>query len=175
MNQKRNSIIGHEWDLAAGVITFTVAGAGQCQLNVGKIVGLEAYASLTDVGKTMVLHGGTQKVSDKAALSRNPDTGRSATPQDKLEAMAGLCDHLNNGGAWEMRAASKARLDRAALFEAVAEVSGREASVVEARYRDREDSVLRTLLERADIAAAYARRTARDSGRAADLLAELEG
>ena len=166
MNQ-RKSIIGHEWDLKAGYITFTVAGAGTCQLNVG---GLSA-----EVREHGLFHGLTQRVQDKAAISRNPDTGRSVTPQDKLAAMAALCDHLNNGGAWEMRQASKARLDRAALFEAVAEVSGREASVVEARYRDREDSVLRTLLERADIAAAYARRTARDSGQADALLAELEG
>jgi len=175
MKTERKSIIAHEWDLAVGVITFTVAGAGQCQLNVGEIVGLEAYASLSDVGKAMVLHGGTQKVSDKAALSRNPDTGRSATPQDKLEAMAGLCDHLNNGGDWTMRAASKKRLDRAALFEALSEVTGRSAVEISQKFAAREDEVLRTFLERADIAAAYAKRTARDSGKADELLAELEG
>lgn len=173
--QERKSIIAREWDLEAGVITFTVAGAGQCQLNVGEIVGLEAYASLTEVGKTMILHGGTQKIADKAALSRNPDTGRSATPQDKLEAMAGLCDHLNNGGAWEMRAPSSKKLDRAALFESLAEITGRAASEIAMKFAAREDSVLRTFLERADIAAAYARRTARDSGKASELLAELEG
>lgn len=175
MKTERKSIIAHEWDLAAGVITFTVAGAGQCQLNVGEIVGLEAYGSLTDVGKAMVLHGGTQKVSDKAALSRNPDTGRSATPQDKLEAMAGLCDHLNNGGEWTMRATSKKRLDRAALFESLAEITGRSAVEISQKFAAREDEVLRTFLERADIAAAYAKRTARDSGKADELLAELEG
>lgn len=173
--QERKSIIAREWDLEAGVITFTVAGAGQCQLNVGEIVGLEAYASLTDVGKTMILHGGTQKIADKAALSRNPDTGRSATPQDKLEAMAGLCDHLNNGGAWEMRAPSSKKLDRAALFESLAEITGRSALEISQKFAAREDAVLRTFLERADIAAAYAKRTARDSGKASELLAELEG
>lgn len=167
MNQKRNSIIGHEWDVRAGYITFTVAGAGTCQVNVG--------ALSEEVRTHAMFHGLTQRVQDKAAISRNPDTGRSATPQDKLAAMQALCEHLNNGGVWEMRAASKARLDRAALFEAVAEVSGREASVIEARFRDREDSVLRVMLERADIAAAYAKRTARDSGQADALLAELEG
>ena len=169
-----SKIVGVEADVVNGVLTFNVLGCGQFQVNVAAIAGA-AYHDLTDTGRAGILHGFKQKVADKAALSRNPDTGRSATPRDKFEAMRELAQHLNDGGAWSMRQPSKDALNRAALFEAVAEVSGRDASVVEARYRDREDSVLRTLLERADIAAAYAKRTARDSGRAADLLAELEG
>ena len=166
MKTERKSIIAHEWDMASGCITFTVAGAGTCQINVGALT--------PEVQQRAMFHGLTQKVQDKAAISRNPDTGRSASPQDKLAAMVALCDHLNGGGAWEMRQPSKARLDRASLFEALAEVTGKDAAGIELRFRDRPDDVLKAFLGRADIAAAYAKRTARDSGQADELLAELE-
>ena len=167
MNTKeRKSIISHAWDMENGIITFTVRDAGQCKLDLN--------TTLEETRQTALYHGFTQKVQDKAAISRNPDTGGSASPKDKLAAMASLCEHLSGGGAWEMRAAAKASLNRAALFEALAEVTGRPADVISIKFADRPDEVLRTFLERKDIAAAYAARTAKDSGRADELLAELE-
>jgi hypothetical protein len=40
-----------------------------------------------DIINAAVLHGLKQKIVDAAAISRNPDTGRSATIQDKFDAM----------------------------------------------------------------------------------------
>lgn len=43
------------------------------------------------------MHGMTQRVSDAAAMSRNPETGASATPQEKYDAMARLVAHYESG------------------------------------------------------------------------------
>lgn len=45
------------------------------------------------------LHGLKQKLVDAAAIARNPDTGRSATIEDKFEAVKAVYDRLL-GGAW---------------------------------------------------------------------------
>ena len=162
MNE-RKSIIGAE--VGDGFITFNVAGAGQMQLMVSKCP--------EDVLQRAMYHGFEQKVRDAGAIARNPKTGRSATPQEKFEAMNKVIEQLH-AGQWNVKATSAQALNRAALFEAVAEVRGVLASVVEAKFRDRPDNVLKQFLEHRDIAAAYAKRTAKDSGAADELLAELE-
>jgi hypothetical protein len=44
-----------------------------------------------------LLHGLKQKMVDAAAISRNPDTGRSATIDDKFNAMKEVHDRLHSG------------------------------------------------------------------------------
>lgn len=44
-----------------------------------------------------MLHGLKQKIGDAAAISRNPDTGRSATTDDKFDAMAEVLNRLLAG------------------------------------------------------------------------------
>ena len=46
-----------------------------------------------------MMHGLKQKIGDAAAISRNPDTGRSATTDDKFDAMAEVLNRLLSG-AW---------------------------------------------------------------------------
>ena len=46
-----------------------------------------------------LLHGLKQKIVDAAAISRNPETGRSASTKDKYEAMREVADRLL-AGAW---------------------------------------------------------------------------
>ena len=163
--QERKSIIGAEWDKAAGIITFAVAGVGTMQLELGKCG--EA------VSTTAMYHGFEQKVRDAGAIARDPKTGHSATPQEKYDAMEAVVQQLH-AGDWNVKSSRVQALNRAALFEAVAEVRGREVQEVELRFRDRTDEVLRAFLTHGDIAAAYAKRTAKDSGQADKLLSELE-
>ena len=165
MSKERKSIISATWDEAGGNITFGVAGIGTMVLNVA------------DMGNTILqtatYHGFEQKVRDAGAIARDTKTGLSATPQEKFDAMQQVVEQLHSG-EWNVKASRVQALNRAALFEAVAEVRQREASEVEARFRDRPDEVLRAFLTHGDIAAAYAKRTARDSGQADKLLSELE-
>jgi len=44
-----------------------------------------------------IWHGLKQKIGDAAALSRNPDTGRSATLDDKYDAMLAVLEQLKAG------------------------------------------------------------------------------
>ena len=46
-----------------------------------------------------MMHGLKQKIGDAAAISRNPDTGRSATTDDKFDAMGEVLNRLLSG-AW---------------------------------------------------------------------------
>lgn len=164
MKQERKSIISATWDKASGSITFGVAGIGTMVLDLNKALATSEQA---------MYHGYEQKVRDAAAIPRDTKTGASATPQEKFDAMQAVVDSLH-AGVWNVKSSQVVALNRAALFEAVAEVRGVEASVVESRFRDRPDDVLRAFLTHGDIAAAYAKRTARNSGQADALLSELE-
>lgn len=44
-----------------------------------------------------MMHGLKQKIGDAAAISRNPDTGRSATTDDKFDAMSEVLNRLLSG------------------------------------------------------------------------------
>lgn len=50
-----------------------------------------------DVLRMAILHGLKQKLIDAAAISRNPDTGKSATPDDKWAAVRAVYDRLVSG------------------------------------------------------------------------------
>lgn len=165
MSNERKSIISATWDQAAGVITFGVAGIGTMVLDLTKALATSDQA---------MYHGYEQKVRDAAAIPRDVKTGRSALPQEKFDAMQRVVDALH-AGTWNVKASQVVALNRAALFEAIAEVRNVEAQAVELKFRDRADEVLRAFLTHGDIAAAYAKRTARNSGQADSLLAELEG
>lgn len=165
MSNERKSIISATWDQAQSVITFGVAGIGTMVLDLGKALATSEQA---------MYHGYEQKVRDAAAIPRDVKTGKSATPQEKYDAMERVIEALH-AGTWNVKSSQVVALNRAALYEAVAEVRGVESSVVESRFRDRPDEVLRAFLTHGDIAAAYAKRTARNSGQADKLLEELDG
>jgi len=78
-----------------GVVTFTVAGAGDTMLDLGALSEATRHRAM--------VHGMIQRVSDAAAMSRNDETGKPASPADKLAAMARLVDHYNSGtDQWTM-------------------------------------------------------------------------
>lgn len=164
MKQERKSIISATWNQQAGEIAFGVAGVGQIVLDLNKALATSEQA---------MYHGYEQKVRDAAAIPRDTKTGASASPQEKFDAMQAVVDSLH-AGVWNVKSSQVVALNRAALFEAVAEVRGVEAQVVMQRFQDRPDDVLRAFLTHGDIAAAYAKRTARNSGQADALLSELE-
>lgn len=86
---KSNSIMTTVLSQDGNTITFKVAGAGECILDLTKLSEANRIRAIQ--------HGMTQRISDGAALSRNPETGKPATPADKLAAMKVLVDHYNSG------------------------------------------------------------------------------
>lgn len=76
-----------------------LTGNGSLRIDV---VGFDPLmVQLRDLSDAMIeqaaLHGLKQKIVDAAALSRNPDTGRSATAADKYNAMREVLDRVMAG------------------------------------------------------------------------------
>jgi|SRR3990167_296264 len=172
--QERKKVVTYRWDEAANALTFSVIGAGSFSLDVVQIVG-EAFTALTSVGKRSLVHGLVQKVSDKAAVGRDPETGRSATPSEKFARMKATGEALTQG-VWSSRSVVES-LNRAALFAAVAAVRQVAPEKVASKFQAQPDAVLKTLLTVSGIAAEYARLTTPQGGDSAEvegMLAELE-
>lgn len=74
---------------------------GDKQLTIEFSNGRTIYVRLGELNSTIIeqatLHGLKQKLVDAAALSRNPDTGRSATIDDKYTAVREVYDRLLAG------------------------------------------------------------------------------
>lgn len=85
---KSNSVITHAMD-NAGNITFTVLGIGDMVIHPDTLH--------PDVMRRAALHGMIQRISDAAAISRDAETGKPASAQDKFDAMQRLVAHYESG------------------------------------------------------------------------------
>lgn len=112
---KSNSVITHE--VVAGTLTgtalihFHVKGADSIALDMTKLN--------ADVVKRAAIHGMIQRISDAAAISRDPETGKSATPQEKYDAMAQLIAHYESGTSEWSRTRSGDGAPKGVLFRAL--------------------------------------------------------
>jgi hypothetical protein len=88
--RKSNGIIGHTVD-ATDKITFSVGEHSFV---------FDATSVSAETLRAATLHGFVQKISDRAAIGRDPETGASATPEEKFAAMKECADRLMSGGPW---------------------------------------------------------------------------
>ncbi len=63
----------------------------------GERITMDAEALAPTIIEQGLMHGLKQKLVDAAAISRNPDTGRSATVADKYDAVREVADRLLAG------------------------------------------------------------------------------
>lgn len=80
--------------------TITAAIDGQAltlSFANGETLTLRADALNTDIQQQAMLHGLKQKLVDAAAISRNPETGRAASVEDKFQAVKTVYDRLLAG------------------------------------------------------------------------------
>lgn len=70
-------------------------------------------------GARAICHGIVQKVSDRAAIGRDPETGASATPEEKFAAMKECADRLIAGGPWNAVAAGGTGTQGGLLYRAM--------------------------------------------------------
>lgn len=102
---KSNSVITTKLD--GSLIVFTVKGGKgfntiKNELEDGELV-LDLARLHGDISAKALVHGMVQRVADAAAIPRDTKTGKSASPQEKLEAMAELVNHYNSGsGDWRI-------------------------------------------------------------------------
>ena len=106
---KSNSVITHAISEDGNVLTFSVVGAGEVKLDRTRV-----HETLRDRAE---IHGLFQRVSDGGAISRNADTGRPASPADKLARMTMIAEHLMGGGTeWAMKATGERAAPDAGLI-----------------------------------------------------------
>lgn len=86
---KKQRDIRAEVDPGAGRLVLTFAN--------GRVITLTTRELSGEIGAMAVLHGLKQKLVDAAAISRNPDTGRSATIEDKFSAVHDVYQRLLSG------------------------------------------------------------------------------
>ena len=65
----------------------------------GQELAITASQLTSHVMEYAIFHGLKQKLVDAAAISRNPETGRAATVEDKYQAVKAVFDRLL-GGQW---------------------------------------------------------------------------
>jgi len=85
--KKRNAVITAAID--GQTLTLTFAN--------GETLTLRADTLTSDVQQYAMMHGLKQKLVDAAAISRNPETGRPASPDDKFHAVKAVYDRLLAG------------------------------------------------------------------------------
>lgn len=114
---KSNSVVTHEYDALNNSITFKVRDAGQFEMFISSMH--------ADVIQRATLHGLIQRISDKAAMERNPETGQPASPVDKMARMKALADHYASGSPdWSTRVAADGVTSSGITYEAIAKVKG---------------------------------------------------
>lgn len=111
---KSNSVTQHVFQ-HDGNILFRVPGVGEAVLRVGDV-------SLENRHKAM-LEGFVKRIINMAAISRNTDTGASATPAEKWARMQTAIEHYNSGSLmWAMKVASSAPDDAGLVVQALMRV-----------------------------------------------------
>lgn len=150
----------------------------------GERLSIDASQLTPDIAAQAMMHGLKQKLVDAAAISRNPDTGRSATVDDKFTAVREVFDRLI-AGEWNKRREGGGASGGGLLLSALVRLySGRKTEQQLREYvtglTEKEQATLRASERIAPIIAAIkAERDARvaaGAGRSGDdLLAELDG
>lgn len=146
----------------------------------GKTLAIHA----TDLSPTIVaqaiIHGLKQKLVDAAAISRNPETGRAASVQDKYDAVKEVYDRLLSG-EWNKRREGGSGGSGGLLFRALCRMyDGKKTpddirAFLEAKT-DAEKAALRKNPKVAAIIEEIRAESAKDGDvNADDLLADLEG
>lgn len=92
-NTKRNAAV------SATIVEGGETTAGVLQLSFanGQIIQITTDALTPAIARAALLHGLKQKLVDAAAMSRNPETGRSATIEDKFAAVQAVYERLLAG------------------------------------------------------------------------------
>lgn len=89
MNTRKTDGPAISADFYGATLTFTFSDGEELVINATELS--------SEIRHYAMMHGLKQKIADAAALSRNPDTGRSATLADKREAMREVRDRLQAG------------------------------------------------------------------------------
>lgn len=131
---KRVPAISVETNPEQGLLNITFANGQKLNLHVS-----ELSQSIREMG---LLHGIKQKLVDAAAIARNPDTGLSATVDDKIAAVFTVYDRLM-AGEWNAQREGGGQLSL--LLAALIETTGKAPDVVKAWLDKKSDAEKKAL------------------------------
>lgn len=121
--RKSNSVVQVVQD--GSILTFNVLGAGSIEFDTRKVH--------EDNLQRAIMHGFKQRLSDAAALSRNPENGQPASPADKFAAIQELAEFYMSGAeGWSRRAEGRAGPVASITLQAIARVKGCDMTAAEA-------------------------------------------
>lgn len=98
-----------------GELIFTVNG-------VQGVIRIDVNDLSPEILRIAAIHGLKQKISDRAAIGRDPETGASATPEEKFAAMRETAERLADGGPWNAVGGGEGTTKRGVLFTALCEL-----------------------------------------------------
>jgi frataxin-like iron-binding protein CyaY len=129
-------------DIEGTVLTLTFANSETLVIDADKLQ--------SDIRTAAMMHGLKQKLCDAAAISRNPDTGRSATTEDKYDAVREVAERLQSANpTWnKVRGDGTGTAGLGLLVRALMQLSGKDKAFVEAQLADMdkdEQAALRTM------------------------------
>ena len=147
-------------EIIGTVVTFTTAD--------GLKTSLDAMSLTAELRDAAMMHGLKQKLGDAAAISRNPDTGRSATTADKLAAIEEVRERLLSGAWNKGRAAGEGAGPGGLLFKALCRVKADKTPAEVKAYLDgrtkEEQAALRKVPAIASAIQAIKAENAKDDG-----------
>lgn len=154
------------------VLVLTFANGAVLELNASRLSGAIQTAA--------VMHGLKQKLVDAAAISRNPDTGASATVEDKYRAVRAVYDRLL-AGEWNAKRGEGGTGAGGLLFRALVRLYPAKTAEQIRAYIEGLDKAKQAALRKNPRVAAIIEEIKAEDGAAAegidsdDLLAGLDG
>lgn len=125
---------------------------------------------LDDAIRTQALmHGLKQKIGDAAAISRNPETGRSATTDDKFDAMAEVLNRLLSGNWNKPRESGDGTGAGGLLFKALCRVKADKTPTEVRAYLDGRSKEEQAALRKVPVIAAAIDAIRAESAKAAGI------
>lgn len=168
---KRNATIAVDIQMPIGILTLTFANGKT--LTIGK-------DDLTEEQQTRaLLRGVKEKLVDAAAISCNPETGRSATIDDKYNAVKAVYDRLL-AGQWNATREGGGGGSGGLLFKALCRLYSNKSPEQIAAFLAGKTDADKTALRKNPKVAAIIEELRAETGKAAnidtdELLSELEG
>ena len=158
-------------DIYGSVLTLTFSN--------GEELRIDAATLSDDIRTQAMMHGLKQKCVDGAAIARNTDTGRSATVQDKFDAVKEIVDRLTGPNpAWNKTRESESTGQANLLIRAIMRLHNKPRDVVEA-WLETKDKDQKTALRKnpkiVEMIAQIQRENAGDTSATDAMLEELGG
>ncbi len=167
-NSKKLPTISAE--IAEGVLTIT--------FKTGEQLTIDPLNLSETITHAAVLHGLKQKLVDAAAIARDPDTGLSATVEDKIAAVREVYDRITaTGGTWNKvrEAGTGGGAGSGLLMRALMQLTGKTREAIEQFLEGKTKEEKAALRANPKVAAIVAELQRAKLGTANDVLDELMG